>query len=418
VKLEAVSPRLRRALIHPNRTAVLVGLRFAPDGKRIVAGDYPGGVIQVWDADSGKQLTRIETGHGYRGSGEYLFLCPHCKTVYVSREKRNRARVQKDGKRLIRWEPTGDVRAWDLDTGKLRATFEHRPARGISAMLLSPDGRTLVTFEELPGESAGPPEQAATLWDVRTKQKRSLAGEPQYWAVFSPDGKTLASPGQTKEGRLTVQLVEVATGHQKRTIQIDKNARRVGYIAFAPDGKLLAGQVRGPKDHGDCLKFWDPATGRELASFAGEKNNLFLFMAFSPDGQTLAVTNGRRQQGKLFLFDVPGKKLARTVLLRENGSLAPPVFSPDGKWLAVAAQVVPNDRSGGDPTPEDLPQPRIHLIEPASGAVRETIVCPQAFTRSLCFSPDGKTLASGGNGRVLLWDLAKSPIGARTDRTK
>ena len=54
-KPEAVSPRLTRALIHPNKTSTLVGLRYSPDGKRLMAGDYPGGVIQVWDAETGQQ---------------------------------------------------------------------------------------------------------------------------------------------------------------------------------------------------------------------------------------------------------------------------------------------------------------------------------------------------------------------------
>jgi WD40 repeat protein len=406
VKLEPVSPRLLRALIHPNRSGFLTGLRFSPDGKRLLAADYPGGVVQVWEAGSGKQLAMFETGRGYRGSAEYLFVSPDWKTAYASREQRRVTTIEKDGQRLRRWDVTGDVRAWDLATGKLRDTFEHRPARGISAMLLSPDARTLVTFEELPGESASGPPQAATLWDVRTKQKRPLDGQPSYWSVFSPDGRTLACPAQTKEGRQMVQIVDATTGQRKRTILADEKAGRVGYLAFAPDGKVLVGQVRGPRDVGDELKFWDPE-GRELASFAGEKGRLFIWMTFSPDGRTLAVTLNGGPRGKLLLFDVPGRRLAKAVELGEKASLGPPVFSPDGKWLALPAQVFPERARGSDPAPEDSPQPRIHLIDPASGAVRETLVCPQAFTRSLCFSPDGRTLASAGLGRVHLWDLTK-----------
>jgi hypothetical protein len=35
----------------------------------------------------------------------------------------------------------------------------------------------------------------------------------------------------------------------------------------------------------------------------------------------------------------------------------------------------------------------------------ESQIGPQAFTASMCFSPDGKTLASGGRGQVDLWDV-------------
>jgi WD40 repeat protein len=63
LKLETVSPRLRRELIHPHKTATLVDLRFSPDGRQLIAGDDPGGVVMLWDVESGRQLTRIDTGY-------------------------------------------------------------------------------------------------------------------------------------------------------------------------------------------------------------------------------------------------------------------------------------------------------------------------------------------------------------------
>jgi WD40 repeat protein len=45
----------------------------------------------------------------------------------------------------------------------------------------------------------------------------------------------------------------------------------------------------------------------------------------------------------------------------------------------------------------------------ATGEVRETIVSPPAFPETVCFSPDGQTLATSGNGCVLLWDLTDPP---------
>jgi WD40 repeat protein len=69
---------------------------------------------------------------------------------------------------------------------------------------------------------------------------------------------------------------------------------------------------------------------------------------------------------------------------------------------------------GRDLDPRDLPQPRILLIEAATGEIRETMIAPQAIAYAVCFSPDGRTLATGGHGRVLLWDMMKMP--AHTSR--
>jgi WD40 repeat protein len=413
---EAVSARFKGALIHPNRKGVLKGLRYSPDGKRLIAGDYPGGTIQVWDTQTGKELTKIETGYGYRSSADYFFLTPDWRAVFVSRQKRQHARLDRDGKKLIRWECDGEVRAWDPGTGALRETYQHSPPRGIHWLELAPDGSTFVTFEELSGEVEGPPNRAASLWDVRTKQPRPLPVDLQPVAVYAPDGKSLAAQATDEKQRVTaIKLIDVATAREKLAIPItEKGAQRIGFMDFAPGGKLLVGQVRDETNTGQhWLKFWDAATGRELTSFTGEKQDYFLWMTFSPDGRTLAVTNAARgEPGKLFLFDLPGRKLVKTITLGEKATVHRPAFSLDGKWLAVATQVFPDEFQRKEPAAEDVPQPRIHLVEVVADAVRETLIAPPGFTTSLCFSPDGRTLATSGNGRVLLWDLTKPPLGA------
>src|SRR5213593_1589973 len=68
LQTEAVSKRLRGELAHPNNTAHLTGVRYSPDGRRLIAGDYPGGVVVLWDVSTGRALSTIETGRGYRGS--------------------------------------------------------------------------------------------------------------------------------------------------------------------------------------------------------------------------------------------------------------------------------------------------------------------------------------------------------------
>jgi WD40 repeat protein len=141
-----------------------------------------------------------------------------------------------------------------------------------------------------------------------------------------------------------------------------------------------------------------------------EKNDDFSGTRFSPDGKTLATANWQGDQTTLRLYHTDAKQLAKTIVLGTNSSsgrlgVRERVFSPDSKWLAAIAHLFPSN-AGRDPDPRDLPQPRIHLIDVATGEIRETLVAPQSFMWSACFSPDGRTLATGGEGKVLLWDVA------------
>jgi WD40 repeat protein len=410
-----VSARLKGELIHPNRAGVLVGLRFSPDSKRLIAGDYPGGVVVVWDVATGKQLTSIETGYGYRGGTEYFHVAPDWNLVYAAREKRKATRLVKDGKPVMHLDCTGDVRAWDLATGALRETYQHTPPRGMSAMVLSPDGTTFATFEELSGDrDAGLP-SASSVWNVKTRQSSPLSHGLDAWSVYSPDCKTLAGAARMPGDLATaIKLFDVSPTKLKLSIPMQEKNVTVGYLLFSPDSKQLVGQVRVEIKNGvNWLKFWDTATGQETASFEAPRNTTFLWMAFSPDGRTLAVSNWREERGKLFLFDTVGKRLVKTLVLAEAAKgnymfAGEPAFSPDGKWLALTTQEMPPPKRD-EVDPLDMEQPRIHLIDVAAGEVRETLIVPQGFPRSACFSPDGRTLATPGHGKVLLWDLTKPP---------
>lgn len=413
---EAISSRLKESLIFPAKKSYLHGVRYSPDGTRIIAGDYPGGVVQVWDP-SGKQLVKIETGFGYHSSKDYFLLSPDWKTLYSCRGKLSVTVVEKEHKRSNRYEADGDVRAWDVSTGELRATFKHDPPRAIHMMLLSPDGLSFVSFEYYYGES-GQRLQSGTLWDVKSRQRRPLPADFQGFATYSPDGQKLVAHGEMEAGRAAVKLLELATGQVRQlTVAIAEKECSILGMQFSPDGSLLIGDAMSRRDQQRWLKFWDASTGRELASFAASKNDMFLWLSFSPNGRMLASANRggfQSRAGKLFLFDLPGRKLATEVPLGEKTCVGEPAFSPDGKWIAVPTQAWPDGPPRGKADPEDLPQPRIYLVEAAAGAVRETLVAPPGLAGCACFSPDGKTLATTSLGKVLLWDLSKPPNTSQT----
>jgi WD40 repeat protein len=416
LRLEAVSPRLKRELIHPNRNSVLTGLQFSPDSTRLIAVDHSGGVLMVWAIESGKQLTTIDIGSSRNipPSGRFV-VSTDWTTVYSPRYKEKSERVQQDGKKTVQWEYDGDVRAWDLATGRLRATYKHDRPRGIYMILLTPDGSKFVTFEELSGTDWV--KRGISVWDARKGLYRSLLEGPYRVGVMSADGMSLAVDVVDDQGyRKAWKILDLATGREKSSLAVSlKKALLHSLPVFSPDGRLFVcnyDMQPEPKRWESCTKWYDTASAREVASFAAPRDVPFWCSQFSPNGQVVAAVSDRgAEKAELFLFSVAEKKLAKTVLLAEKRKgerlLAhSPVFSPDGKWLAVITQAMPDKRVSD---PLDVAQGRIHLVDVAAGEIREILIAPQDFPRSACFSPDGRTLATGGLGRVLLWDLSTPP---------
>jgi Tol biopolymer transport system component len=168
---------------------------------------------------------------------------------------------------------------------------------------------------------------------------------------------------------------------------------------------------KDPRRTQDHFKVWCTASGKELVSIPAEERGVrWEYPVQSPDGGRVAVVTYGAEKSKLYVFDLQNLTLHKTVMLDQSTAdvdvaATAPAFSPDGKWIAVIVQSYPKANSNHKPTPEDRPQPRIHLIDVLKGKIHETLISPPAFTESVCFSPDGKTLASGGYGKVVLWDL-------------
>jgi WD40 repeat protein len=236
------------------------------------------------------------------------------------------------------------------------------------ALALSPTGNVLASISQ---------DFTVRLWDLATgKQLRKLdAQQGAYYGVaFAPDGKTLASCGQT------IRLWETAS--YKGTAEFGRSGKWILCVAFAPDSKTLAA---GSAD-GD-LRLWDVATCKEVGQFTGHQNHV-RSLAFAPDGRTLVSAS---EDGTLRLWNVATRKQIRQVYKADpNRPCSNIALSSDGGLLAW---------SSGDMI--------IRLWEVATAKEIRQFRGSQSYATAVAFSPHGETLVSGGwDCIVQVWQVA------------
>jgi WD40 repeat protein len=389
-------------LPHPERTASLWGVRFTPKGSLFVAG-YPSGIVQVWDVASGKELRRIDSPRGYRGSADYALTPADFSTLYVPIDGRKVHRTPGDAKKPFTIEFDGQVLVWDLATGKPRPALKPQPGRGVISAEISPDGKRLITVERA-GNDAGseaPPDKIR-MYDTTSERSWDL-GEGYGQAAFSPDGRRIYLTRTAYRGDRGASLVVFdREGKQLATLCRVKASGFSWPIVSAHGTRLVVSESKGLINQPGTLRVFDLATEKEIATFPSGGDFPFLVPAFSADGRLLAAGD---YDGQVTVWDVEKKAVVRKQRFPGKGMAMGVAFSPDGTRLAVPARVKTDDDRARDPDPLDVPQPRVYLFDLTRDEPPEEIVCPHGWAGGVAFSADGKILAAGGAGAVHLFDV-------------
>jgi WD40 repeat protein len=190
-----------------------------------------------------------------------------------------------------------------------------------------------------------------------------------HWMAQTGDGRLLAVPSGDN-----ILLFDAPTGTLLRTLT--GHTSGACRPAFSPDGKRLAS---GSGNF--ILRVWDVASGREELTLTGHQLWVWC-VAFSPDGKRLVSADAR---GTVKVWDPQGELLS--TFAGHTGGVHHLAFSPDGKRLATAS----HDGTCKIWDPDDWKEVR---TLPGNGTL---------FS-SVAWSPDGRLLAGGGDGQVIVWN--------------
>lgn len=314
------------------------------DRTRLVSGGEEGSLI-VWDLQRFPVYEKRLPGFG---------------------EQSNVLAFDPEGKTLVSGENKGQIKVWDLTTGKSESPSSLSGHEGpIVGLAFRQDGRVLVSVDET---------GRVLLWDMQNRQvpkELGKMGSSILSLAFSPDGKVIATGGE--DGIVHLRFLD------ERGDRIVKAGGPVYSLAFTPDGtRMIAGAGR-------WIYLWRLGRLEEPeAALEGHGNELSSF-SVSLTGQTL--TSGSTDR-TVRIWDLAKGELSGPPLTGPEESVTSVSEDPQGRfWVAgvLDGTVFLWDRKSRRPMSAGLRR---------SGKVF-----------SVAFHPDGSLLASAHDDGVRLWDV-------------
>ncbi len=407
-------------------TGLVSSVSFSPSGKILASGAWDN-TVKLWNIATRENIatlrhtdpvysvvfssdgtTLASAGGGYDGNvrlwdvetRENIATLRHTDLV-------SSVSFSPDGTTLASGASDTMVRLWDVGTRKNIATISGHTG-SVYSIAFSPDGTTLASVSE---------DGTIKLWAVsewirpRPRTLVKISGDNQQ----GTPGMELANPfvvevnDQYDNPLSDVQVTfKVTKGDGKlrerftvENTMTDVNGRAQSMLTLGPNpgtntveviisgfepvtfNAMGVGTPTTPTVGGDYRK-WELPDGAVTRLGKGILGGSDRAVAFSPDGQRLAVAGGFG----VWLYDVA---TLRELALFTGHTLwvTSVAFSPDGKMVASGS----SDRT-------------VKIWDIATGRTIATLEGHTDRVTSVAFSLDGTKLASGSGQRVKLWDMA------------
>ncbi len=376
------------------KEAEVHALAFAPDGKTFATAEN--GTLRVRETATGRDLHESPLPRGrpealeYSADGKFLAIQVEDQSLFLQHVRDGKGVSPpaapfpeptlvafSDGLRhLAALDPEQTLHVWESKTGRILGKLPKFETDG--AVTLSRDGRLLAARTQ-----AGQPIQ---LWEVASGKKLlSCAGQSERLRIvaFSPDGRWLASSDVWDH---MIRLRDVTTGQVCWEFRPNNEAASSAALRFTADSKRLA------FSGGDGLaRLFDVATGRQVSTTAGHHGPISKMRFLGVEGRIVTAGVDRT----IRIWDgTTGKELHQLSQTSVTQDLA---GSADGKLLAV------------------VEESSVRMLDATTGKESPVLKGRQISASSVVFSPCEAILATGGKGELCLWDTKKGELLRKLD---
>ncbi|PAV19327.1 nucleotide-binding-oligomerization-domain like receptor [Pyrrhoderma noxium] len=267
-----------------NVGSVVFSVSISPDGTRVLSGSFEG--VRIWDVMSGETVFDL-----YRGVSFSVGF-------------------SNDGKYIASGNYDGTISIWNAATGEsIHGTLEGH-TEPVYSVAFSPDSKYI---------ASGSDDRTVRIWDV---EKGSVIGEPLkghsdrvHFVIFSPNGIHFASSSNHEVIVRNVESREMSYPPLESDLSLSE-------IVFSHDSsKILSGYFDG------AIHIWDVSTGTMLRELSRSEFGDGRLLAYSPDNRHILVGS---RGGIMRIWDVEDSEILPKLFRGHTDDVISASYSSDG----------------------------------------------------------------------------------------